>query len=635
MGGGLALTIPTMMRFTHFLSAHRGLLCVDKRDGLLRAPTHPNAGTHSLIVGWRPAARPDLMLLTTATDQPLPFSTHAQNASKTSTMLFRCLGEHQLALMHPFSFRFLTASPTADAPLINTAEHARSWEYFEPIPVHPRAEIRRITQVAAMWEDILGSPPTLDWLKAILAEKENAGDLLNTLLPLLPTHLLDRFASETLDNKTTLALIAQAFAADPWATDALPALNAWRARRQDPAEMATLPAAAPGVRDIGPEFDHLGRVGLTGGYSSFAHGCTLRARRLIQPRRKVAMLATARNEGIYLLEWLAYHRCLGVDAFYLYSNDNDDGSDELLHALADAGVITWINSRLDRATGHAQFKAYGHALGFIPDLLDFDWTLITDLDELFVLDRGVFPTIGDYCDWQSDHGAESVSLSWAFIRSEEIPLRSGLPLSHRNQRLLTERQMGEGVRLVKSMSRPNRVCHSEAHVAFTDERSNLARFNGAGRAHSWHQGARGFPHSPKFADSVLEHPAMIYHYIYKSADEWLWKNARNPGGHTITSNTDIKPMNSVRAKSFMTQHDATDLKITRRATLCAPGQVDEIKALKRLPRIAEIDERLRQRYTEKLTMLKTLYGNSEIVAAWPEEAKRFLDVAKIQATAAA
>jgi len=542
-------------------------------------------------------------------------------------------------MMHPFSGRFLTATPVADAPLVNSAEHARSWEFFEPIMADRRVDFSRATQAAERWEQVLSAPLTAARLKALLAGEPDAGDLLNALLPILSTALIDAIAEAALTDDALSAMIAHAFPTDVWARDALPALAAWQ-RKSGGTSLAradSAPVAEPTgstVRNIGPELDDLGRVGLTGGYSSFAHGCNLRARRLIKPRRKIAMLATARNEGIYLLEWIAYHRCLGVEGFYIYSNDNDDGSDDLLRALAEAGVITWIDNRLDRTTGHAQFKAYGHALGFMPDILDFEWTLVIDLDELFVLDRGTFPTIGDYCDWQSDRGAESVSISWAFLKSEEIPLRSGLPLSHRNQRLLTERQMGEGVRLVKSMSRTNRVCHSEAHVAFTDERSALARFNGAGREHSWHTGARGFGYSPKFADAVIERPAMVYHYIYKSADEWLWKNARNPGGHAITSNTEIKPMDPARAKSFMTQYEATDLQITRRAALCAPGQVDEIKALKRLPRIAEIDERLRQRYAEKLAMLKTLYGNSEIVAAWPEEAKRFLDVAKIQSTAA-
>ena len=59
-------------------------------------------------------------------------------------------------------------------------------------------------------------------------------------------------------------------------------------------------------------------------------------------------MTAVRNEGLYLVEWLAYHRQLGVDAFFIYANDNDDGSDALLAALSRAGVVNWIREH-DRA----------------------------------------------------------------------------------------------------------------------------------------------------------------------------------------------------------------------------------------------------------------------------------------------
>ena len=46
-----------------------------------------------------------------------------------------------------------------------------------------------------------------------------------------------------------------------------------------------------------------------------------------------------RNEGVYALEWLAYHQSLGIDEFFIYSNNNDEGSDALLKRLSGAGVI--------------------------------------------------------------------------------------------------------------------------------------------------------------------------------------------------------------------------------------------------------------------------------------------------------
>lgn len=51
-----------------------------------------------------------------------------------------------------------------------------------------------------------------------------------------------------------------------------------------------------------------------------------------------------RNEGPFVLEWLAYHRVIGVDRVVVVSNGSTDGSDDLLTALANAGEITFLRT---------------------------------------------------------------------------------------------------------------------------------------------------------------------------------------------------------------------------------------------------------------------------------------------------
>lgn len=55
------------------------------------------------------------------------------------------------------------------------------------------------------------------------------------------------------------------------------------------------------------------------------------------------ILATSiKNEGLYILEWLSYYKCLGFDKFIVYSNDNTDGSDKLLKLLHESKEIEWV-----------------------------------------------------------------------------------------------------------------------------------------------------------------------------------------------------------------------------------------------------------------------------------------------------
>jgi hypothetical protein len=648
-----------MTTFFRLRSIHGTTVALDQSLGTLVAATLPLSPGKTPIVVCRLPSQSSIVILTAEANQGSRFHLPPIAERQSTLMFFRIVGESRVALMHPFSGKFVTAIPESNAPLHNTADQIKDWELFETDPVRRDMIPAHVTDRLAKADTLFASAITVDRVVNLLSDDRNSTDLLNAAIPLLPTDLLDELAKHVLASEEARRRLKHAFFSDTWANVALPELANWLARNpaehretgpsskaaQQPkrflsrwlrerAEPASVTMIASDerlyCRDIGPELDSLGTSALTGGFISLPHACTLRARRTTTPRNPIAIVATARNEGVYLLEWIAYHRRLGIESFYIYSNDNDDGSDHLLAALAEAGVITWIRSKLDPMVGNAQFKAYGHALSYMPDLLDYHWALVIDLDEFLVLDRNLFPSVVDFCDWHRSHNADTVAINWAFLRSEEIPVASKMPLTHRNQRLLTAAEMGEGVRLVKSMSRPNRVCHSEAHVPFTDERSGLIYFHASGQPHRWHNPARGFAPSPKFSDNISDDAAVVYHYISKSPDEWLWKNARNPGDHRLTSNNAFEPVSQSKVRNFLIQHNAANLTLSRRAAECVPDLMDEIKRLKTLPSIESLYLTVMSRYEEKLSRIKAAYALSPLVQAWDDDTKRLLDIAGIR-----
>ena len=75
------------------------------------------------------------------------------------------------------------------------------------------------------------------------------------------------------------------------------------------------------------------------------------------------IIVTTKNEGPFLLEWIAYHRLIGFDNIVVFSNNNEDGSDVLLSALGDAGLIRYYdNSELsDGLPADPQNRAYRRA----------------------------------------------------------------------------------------------------------------------------------------------------------------------------------------------------------------------------------------------------------------------------------
>jgi hypothetical protein len=60
----------------------------------------------------------------------------------------------------------------------------------------------------------------------------------------------------------------------------------------------------------------------------------------------IAIVSCMKNEGIHLLEWLAYHRVIGFDLPVICTNDCEDGSDRLLDRLMAAGAATHLPNPL-------------------------------------------------------------------------------------------------------------------------------------------------------------------------------------------------------------------------------------------------------------------------------------------------
>src|ERR1700761_5176203 len=93
---------------------------------------------------------------------------------------------------------------------------------------------------------------------------------------------------------------------------------------------------------------------------------------------RIAICAIFRDEARYLLEWLAFHRCVGVDHFVLYDNGSTDGGSDLIRQSSLASRVTLIDWP---GTG-MQIPAY-------QDFCDkyaakFDWAAIIDVDEFIV-----------------------------------------------------------------------------------------------------------------------------------------------------------------------------------------------------------------------------------------------------------
>lgn len=135
-------------------------------------------------------------------------------------------------------------------------------------------------------------------------------------------------------------------------------------------------------------------------------------------------ILTVRNEGAFLLEWIAHHRAIGFDDFLIFSNDCDDGTDTILDRLAELGGLTHIRNEGPYDKGGIQFTAL-KAAARMDQVRNADWILPLDIDEFVNIHTGD-GTLRALHDALPD--ATAITLTWRLfgnneqVRFEDVPV---------------------------------------------------------------------------------------------------------------------------------------------------------------------------------------------------------------------
>ncbi len=126
-------------------------------------------------------------------------------------------------------------------------------------------------------------------------------------------------------------------------------------------------------------------------------------------------ILTVRNEGAFLLEWLAHHRAVGFDDFLIFSNDCQDGTDLMLDRLQQLGLVTHIRNDGPFPQG-PQWAALKQAERH-PLMHRADWVLVQDIDE-FVNIRAGGHRLADLHAAMPD--ATAIALSWRMFGNDGV-----------------------------------------------------------------------------------------------------------------------------------------------------------------------------------------------------------------------
>ncbi|MEO0939694.1 MAG: glycosyltransferase family 2 protein [Pseudomonadota bacterium] len=114
-----------------------------------------------------------------------------------------------------------------------------------------------------------------------------------------------------------------------------------------------------------------------------------------------------KNEAPYIIEWVAYHRSMGVDNFLIYTNDCSDGTSEILDRLQAMGILQHRNNDGWKGNSPQQY-ALNQSLKE-PVIQNADWIIHIDVDE-FINVRTGNGTLQDF--FAAVPGATNVAMTW-------------------------------------------------------------------------------------------------------------------------------------------------------------------------------------------------------------------------------
>jgi hypothetical protein len=581
----------SIVSYFHLQSTQWRFLALEDGATELGAQAAPQAA--QALVAIVPDAQPHLCLLAVQDGRSFHIAGDTLTGPGIPARILRSSTRGIVRLQQPLSgLRFLTLEepdaedPALGVPRFNGPGNAVA-AAFRMLPLEVEgvsAPLRAIGEEfgaaisAGLRQREVVSTLRRNWVRPLLAE---------ALLRLLPPDELDDLSRRLLDEPQTLALIRRLLPDDPYVHAALPALIAWRASRAPVEPDGQMRFAG---KDETLILGSANEAGVSPGLALLGL-----ARGHVAPRKDFCILAPARNEGPYLLEWIAYHRSIGFEHFFIYTNDNSDGSEKLLAQLARHGVITLVHNDRGQRIG-VQEKATAHGLSLLPQTLDYRWTAVMDLDEYIVFDTNVYDSIGDLMALHEAQPVDAVALCWViFVSRFGEPYRRGLTRERFPWRA------NDVNRHVKSIFRTRRFWGSQPHYPHpTLDKSFVFRTEDGSPHH--HPGV--LDRIPAFAETPRAVHGWINHYIFRSAPEALWKLARGDVSWKPHQDLSERPlMENFVTRAFSDFAASHTLIRDTRIDSCAKGQQAELEKLLALPGVAELDDSIRFDFEVKLGQL--------------------------------
>lgn len=259
------------------------------------------------------------------------------------------------------------------------------------------------------------------------------------------------------------------------------------------------------------------------------------------------IVTTMKNEGPFMLEWVAYNRVIGFTDFLIYTNNCDDGTDKIAERLQELGLAQHRDNKF-REGGSPQRTALKTAMKE-PLYRQADWLMCADCDEFLNIRVGkgrlddLFAAVGD---------ADAISVCWKLFGNSGHTEYTEDLITERFDRCCGENEYPNfRARGMKTMARNNeRFFKLRIHrPAFHLDKGDVTWVDGGGRPMPDLYLDQGWKSHGEFTHDY----ARLHHYAVRSVESFLVKRDRGRTNHV----NDDQGLSYWSTMNFNTERDTS------------------------------------------------------------------------------
>lgn len=324
---------------------------------------------------------------------------------------------------------------------------------------------------------------------------------------------------------------------------------------------------------------------------------------------RITAVTPMKNEGPFILEWLAYHCLIGINDFIVFTNDCTDGTDAILERLDEIGLVRHLPNPscvMDKPDGH-----HWAAMGYVNEMARLrrsDWIVSFDVDEFIRIKVGPNNGLGQMSDlFEACDNPDFISMNQLNFgcASREAFQTDDLMISQFNRAMATQNDPygWDRARGIKTITRGGAPFDRMGNHSPKVSRDDVRWVNGNGTAlpAEFYNGGPKYMRGAEMGHDLVQ----LNHYAVRSMESFLVKTDR--GDANWGSNEDV-----THWRKYWNKYDDNMVEDNCMAAW-APYVQDAVTALLADPELAQLHEASVAHHRAAITRLRVAEPQATIL----------------------